>query len=70
MSRQDDEWSMPPTAERREGIERQQITQASLLVTPLPQKKGYSLIGAVKVLPQKGLLSEYSELGVWNQVKL
>ena len=33
-SRQDDEWSMPPTTERREGIERQQITQASLLVAP------------------------------------
>ena len=51
MSRQDDEWSMPPTIERREGIERQQMTQASLPVTPLLQKKGCLLIGAVRVLP-------------------
>ena len=39
MSRQDNEWSVPPTAERREGIERQQITQASLLVTPPPTEE-------------------------------
>ena len=70
MSRQDDEWSMPPTTERREGIERQQITQASLLVAPLLWKKGCSPIGAVRVLPQKELLSEYSQLGVQNQMKL
>ena len=61
---------MPPTTERREGIERQQITQASLMVAPLLWKKGYSLIGAVRVLPQKELLSEYSQLGVQNQMKL
>ena len=70
MSRQDDEWSIPPTAERREGIERQQITQASLPAKPLLQKKGYPPIGAVKVPPQKGLLRGYSQLGVWNQMKL
>ena len=64
MSRQDDEWSIPPTAERGEGIEGQQVTQASLLLAPLLRKKGYSPTGAVKVLPQKGLLSEYSQLGV------
>ena len=69
-NRQDDEWSMPLTTERREGTGRQQVTQASPLVAPLLQKKGYSLTGAVKVLPQKELLSEYSQLGVWNQVKL
>ena len=69
-NRQDDEWSMPLTAERREGTGRQQITQASSSVAPLLQKKGYSPIGAVKVLPKKELLSEYSQLGVWNQVKL
>ena len=61
---------MPLTAERREGTERQQIIQASPLAAPLLQKKGYSPFGAVKVLPQKGLLSEYSQLGVWNQMKL
>ena len=59
-----------PTTERREGIERQQITQASPLVAPLLQKKGYILIGAVRVLPQKELLNKYSQLGVQNQVKL
>ena len=70
MSQQDDEWSMPPTTERREGIERQQTTQASLLVAPLLQKKGCLPIGAVRVLPQKELLSEYSQLGVRNQMTL
>ena len=39
MSQQDDEWSMPPTTERREDIERQQITQASLPVAPPPTEE-------------------------------
>ena len=39
MSRQDDEWSMPPTTERREGIEGQQITQASPPVAPPPMEE-------------------------------
>ena len=30
---------MPPTTERREGIERQQTTQASLLVAPPPMEE-------------------------------
>ena len=34
MNRQDDEWLMPPTAERREGIERQQIAWVSSPVAP------------------------------------
>ena len=38
-SRQGDEWSMLPTTERREGIERQQITQTSLLVAPPPTEE-------------------------------
>ena len=61
---------MPLTTERREGTGRQQVTQASPLVAPLLQKKDYSPIGAVKVLPKKELLSEYSQLGVWSQMKL
>ena len=70
MSRQDDEWSMPPTTESREGIGRQQITQASPPVAPLLWKKDYLPIGAVRVLPQKELLNVYSQLGVWNQMNL
>ena len=70
VNRQDDEWSMPLTTERREDTGRQQITQASSSVAPLLKKKGYLPIGAVKVLPKKELLSEYSQLGVWNQVKV
>ena len=38
-NRQDDEWSMPVTAERREGIERQQTTQASPSVAPPPTEE-------------------------------
>ena len=55
VNRQDDDWSIPPTAERRESAGRQQMTQASPLVAPLLQKKGSSSTGAVKVLPMKGL---------------
>ena len=39
MNRQDDEWSIPHIAERREGTERQQITQTSPLVAPLPTEE-------------------------------
>ena len=53
MNRQDDEWSIPLTAVRREGTERQQITQASPLAAPLLQKKDYSPTAAVKVLPRQ-----------------
>ena len=59
-NRQDDEWSMHLTTERREGTERQQVTQASPSVAPLLQKKDYSPIGAVRVLPKKEPLSKYS----------
>ena len=38
-NRQDDDWSMPLTAERREGTGRQQITQASPSVAPHPTEE-------------------------------
>ena len=39
MNRQDDEWSMPLTTERREGTGRQQVTRASPLDAPLPTEE-------------------------------
>ena len=36
MDRQDDQWSAPPVPERREAMERQQITQASPPTAPPP----------------------------------
>ena len=39
MDRQDDEWSAPPIAERREVTERQQITQASPPAAPPPTEE-------------------------------
>ena len=68
-NRQDDEWSMPLTTERREGAERQHITQTSPLTAPLQQKKGYSLTGVAKIHPKKELLGKYNQLGVGNQMK-
>ena len=39
MHRQDDEWSIPCVTERREDMERQQISQTSPLVTPPPTEE-------------------------------
>ena len=52
-TRQEDEWSLPPTVERRNDAERQQTTQMSPLLFPLLQKKDCLPTGVVKILQEK-----------------
>ena len=63
-ARQEDEWYLPPTVERRDDAERQQRTQSSPQL-PLPlQRKDYLLTGAVKGLQEKELISKFNQLEV------
>ena len=50
--RQEDEWSIPPTVERRNDTERHQIASMSFPAAPPPQKNDCLLIGVVKVLQE------------------
>ena len=63
-ARQEDEWSLPPTVERRDDAERWQTTQSSPQLPFLPQRKDYLLTGAVKVLREKELISKFNWLEV------
>ena len=49
-ARQEDEWSLPPTVERRDDAGRWQTTQMSPQLPLLPQRKDYLPTGVVKVL--------------------
>ena len=60
-ARQEDEWSLPPTVERRDGRQHRHLSQLPLL----PQRKDYLLTGAVKVLQEKGLISKFN----WLEIK-
>ena len=61
---QDDEWSVPPIAVRRDDMGRQQITQASPQPPLLLQSKDYSPIGVVKILQEKELIGDSNQLEV------
>ena len=67
-ARQEVEWSLPPTVERRDDAERDGRQHKHLpQLPPLPQRKDYLPIGAVKVLQEKELISEFKWLEVQNQ---
>ena len=60
-ARWNDEWSEPPTIERRDDVGRQQVTWVSPHLLLLLQMKEYSPTGVVKILQEKEQISDSNQ---------